>query len=237
MKQKSKTEALSRYLDGSQKHKTRQTNNVKVLDQEERVESESSSEDDLPERIESDEEEQAKRPEPSKDQKLKRKFKEALGVGNEEDLDEFLKDQLVIENVEGIDLRQLKHKKVKLTMESDPNQQTVQFGQDQNVKLEEFIHGKKEPIEEQNSDSDIEVNRNVIPPMKTIYRNKDGTIKQRSEEAEKLMHQQKVMKRLGQWQKGLKQAEMKQQKGQLINFGKTDISDDYKIELAQREMF
>lgn len=33
-------------------------------------------------------------------------------------------------------------------MESDPNQQTVQFGQDQNVKLEEFIHGKKEPIEE-----------------------------------------------------------------------------------------
>jgi len=83
----------------------------------------------------------------------------------------------VIENAEGVDLRQLKHKKVKLTMESYPNQPTMQFGQDQNVKLEEFIHGKKEPLEEEESDSDIEVKRNTIPPMKTIYRNKDGTIK------------------------------------------------------------
>lgn len=64
-------------------------------------------------------------------------------MGNEEDLDEFLKDQLVIENDEGIDLRQLKHKKVKLTMEGVANSQAVQFGQDQNLKLEEFIHGKK----------------------------------------------------------------------------------------------
>jgi len=30
---------------------------------------------------------------------------------------------------------------------------------------------------------------------------------------------------------------MKEQKGELINFGKTDISDDYKIELAQRDFF
>jgi len=62
MKHKSKTEVLSRYLDGSQKHKSRITNNLKVVDEEERAESESSSEDDRPERIESDEEEEVKRP-------------------------------------------------------------------------------------------------------------------------------------------------------------------------------
>lgn len=69
--------------------------------------------------------------------------------------------------------------------------------------------------------------------MKTIYRNKDGTIREHSKETEKQLHQEKIMKRLGQWEKGLKQADKKE----LISFGKADISDDYKIELAQREMF
>lgn len=63
MKQKSKNELLRRYLDGNEKQKARATNNVKVLDEEERPESESSSsEEERPERIESDEEELVQRP-------------------------------------------------------------------------------------------------------------------------------------------------------------------------------
>lgn len=98
----------------------------------------------------------------TKDEKMKKKFKEALGVENEDEIDEFLKDQLVIENAEGVDLRDLRRKKVKLTMEGAANAHSgPQYGQDQNVKLEAFMQGVKEEPDkqEEDEDSDIEVNR------------------------------------------------------------------------------
>lgn len=45
---------------------------------------------------------------------MKKKFREALGIDNDEDVNDFLNGQLVIENEEGVDLSQLKNKKIKL---------------------------------------------------------------------------------------------------------------------------
>lgn len=91
----------------------------------------------MPERIDSDDEEKGRQQEIlSKDERLKKKFREALGIDNDEEVDDFLNGQLVIENEEGIDLKHLKNKKIKLTM--DPNAAAnikTQYGDDQNVKL------------------------------------------------------------------------------------------------------
>lgn len=51
------------------------------------------------------------------------------------------------------------------------------------------------------------------------------------------MHRDAVMRRLAQWDKGMKQIDSQGKPKDKVTFGNTDIEDDYKIELAQREMF
>lgn len=51
----------------------------------------------------------------------------------------------------------------------------------------------------------MEVNREALRPAKTIFRNKDGTIRQYTEEEERELHKQAVLNRLGQWDRGMKQ--------------------------------
>lgn len=70
---------------------------------------------------------------------MKKKFREALGIDKDEKIDEFLKQQLVIENVEGIDLSQLGRKNVKLIMEMT-GQKGEQYGDVVNTKFEQFLN-------------------------------------------------------------------------------------------------
>ena len=171
------------------------------------------SDSPLPERIDSDNDEsetEKKQKILSKDEKMKRKFREALGVDQDEELDEFLNDQLVIENVEGVDLNALGRRGTKLTMER--GLADGQYGDVHNVKLEEFINQnnvKVEMEEEKSEDSDIEVDRNASKQFKTVYRNKDGTIREESMAVKKERHQQQVYNTLEEWSKGMKQNQIK----------------------------
>lgn len=65
---------------------------------------------------------------------MKRKFREALGVDQDEQIDDFLKDQLVIENTEGIDLSQIGKRNIKITMDQGSTS-TDQYGDVHNIKL------------------------------------------------------------------------------------------------------
>lgn len=144
----SKMDILKKYMDGSNKGKKKAANssNLRMVDEEDVAERSEESDSEPVQRIDSDNEssegEKQKRM-LSKDERMKKKFREALGIDKDEKIDEFLQEQLVIENTEGIDLSQLGKRNVKLTMSGDVKREE-QYGDVVNVKLEEYMNNVKQ---------------------------------------------------------------------------------------------